>query len=100
MIEPSEKDIGRKVIYTGNYGGPAEEGVITSFNDAAVFVRYGADCNSKATSHGDLEWLYPNSKGPRSERCPTCGDHVESIFDHLPCVDLLEDNLDIHNGDE
>jgi hypothetical protein len=30
-------------------------GVITSVGIAAVFVRYGADVGSKATSPGDLE---------------------------------------------
>ena len=57
MIEPTKDDIGRKVVYTGNHGGPLEEGVITSFNAHAVFVRYGSDYGSKATSREDLEWL-------------------------------------------
>ena len=41
MIEPTDNDIGRKVIYTGNRypGGELEEGVITSFNSHIVFVR-------------------------------------------------------------
>lgn len=45
MVEPGQADIGRKVIYTGNRypGGKIEEGVITSFNEHTVFVRYGAD---------------------------------------------------------
>jgi hypothetical protein len=59
MIEPTQEDIGRKVIYTGNRypGGLIEEGVITSFNEHAVFVRYGKEVGSKATSREDLEWL-------------------------------------------
>ncbi len=66
MIEPSESDIGRKVIYTGNRypDGKIEEGVITSFNDYAVFIRYGADNQSKATSREDLEWMRPQPKSP------------------------------------
>ena len=59
MIDPTEKDIGRKVYYTGNYGGPIEEGVITSFNDTCVFVRYGAKYHSEATNREDLEWTFP-----------------------------------------
>jgi len=61
MINPDERDIGRKVIYTGNRysGGQIEEGVITSYNAAAVFVRYGSDQHSKATSREDLEWMRP-----------------------------------------
>ena len=31
--------------------------MITSFNSRAVFVRYGADVGSKATSRQDLEWV-------------------------------------------
>jgi hypothetical protein len=58
MIEPTEADVGRKVVYTGNRypGGKIEEGVITSFNGSVVFVRYGADYGSKGTSRQDLEW--------------------------------------------
>jgi hypothetical protein len=58
VIKPTTDDIGRSVIYTGNRypGGKIEEGVITSFNDAVVFVRYGALKGSQATSHADLEW--------------------------------------------
>lgn len=39
MINPTEKDIGRYVVYCSKYG-PKEDGVITSFNDDVVFVRY------------------------------------------------------------
>jgi hypothetical protein len=63
MIEPTEHDIGRAVVYTGNRrypGGQLEQGVITSFHDYAVFVRYGADTYSKATSRADLEWAREN----------------------------------------
>lgn len=58
MIRPTENDKGRAVIYTGNRypGGKTEEGVITSFNEATVFVRYGAEKHSKGTSPADLEW--------------------------------------------
>lgn len=61
MIEPTDKDIGRRVIYTGNThpGGKLEEGVITSFNARTVFVQYGSDYGSKGTSRNDLEWLTP-----------------------------------------
>lgn len=61
MIDPTDQDIGRSVIYTGNRhpGGMLEQGVVTSFNSTAVFVRYGADRHSKATSRADLEWMTP-----------------------------------------
>lgn len=61
MISPTEYDVGRKVIYTGNRypGGKLEEGVITSFNDHSVFVRYGSDYGSKGSAREDLEWVFP-----------------------------------------
>jgi hypothetical protein len=64
MIEPTKKDIGRKVYYTGNTypGGEIEEGVITSFNEVSVFVRYGAKSGSEATSREDLEWTFPSKE--------------------------------------
>jgi hypothetical protein len=52
--------IGNAVVYLpsrahiGVSGGQLEEGVITSVNDAYVFVRYGADKHSKATVAEDL----------------------------------------------
>lgn len=60
MINPQESDIGREVVYTGNRypGGKLESGVITSFNDHTVFVRYGSDKGSKGTSRSDLEWSH------------------------------------------
>jgi hypothetical protein len=67
MIDPTKEDIGRKVIYTGNRypGGKPEEGVITSFNNANVFVRYGAKCHSEATNRSDLEWAFPKAEGKK-----------------------------------
>lgn len=61
MIEPTEKDVGRGVVYTGNRypGGALEQGVITSFNEHSVFVRYKGDTGSKGTARVDLEWLSP-----------------------------------------
>lgn len=58
MIEPTEADIGRKVIYTGNRfpGGKPEYGVITHFTTHTVFVRYGGDRYAKGTNRLDLEW--------------------------------------------
>lgn len=71
MIEPTEADIGRAVVYTGNRypDGKFEEGVITSFSTTAVFVRYRGDLHSKATSRQDLEWAH----APRDLRNSTDG---------------------------
>ena len=57
MIDPNAADIGRKVVYRDRTGWKVEEGVITSFNDTCVFVRYGADTGSRATRREDLDWL-------------------------------------------
>ena len=64
MVEPSENDIGRLVVYTGNRypGGKLEEGIITSYNDHCVFVRYSGELHSKATSRKDLEWSFGSQK--------------------------------------
>lgn len=61
MIEPTNEDIGRAVVYTGNRfeGGKIEQGIITSIGTHYVFVRYGADVTSKATMRSDLEWSEP-----------------------------------------
>ena len=56
-INPDRLDIGRKVVYRTAPNYEAEEGVITSVNKTVVFVRYGLDVNSKATSRHDLDWL-------------------------------------------
>jgi hypothetical protein len=64
MIEPTEKDIGRKVVYTGDRspGGELEEGVITGINAACVLVRYGQSAHSQATYREDLEWTNPEPR--------------------------------------
>ena len=56
-IEEAAKNIGRSVTYTPFKGCDSKElefGVITSTNTSYVFVRYGADINSKATNAEDL----------------------------------------------
>ena len=54
----SEKDIGARVTYTPFEGcdpDQLEYGVITSFNDTNVFVRYGSNTGSQATRPEDLK---------------------------------------------
>lgn len=67
MIDPTTNDIGRAVIYQGGHPDDREEGIITSFNDACVFVRYGAKWNSQATSRCDLTWSFPTADQPTTE---------------------------------
>lgn len=58
-LEQAKKNIGRYVIYTPYEGCPKDQlelGVITSVNEHYVFVRYGNDINSKATSPYDLKF--------------------------------------------
>ena len=56
-ISPTQRDIGRKVVYRTAPNYEAEEGVITSLNDHCVFVRYGSAANSQATSREDLDYI-------------------------------------------
>lgn len=56
-IKPATELIGSKVVYRPfENSSPSlwEEGVITSFNDSFVFVRFGNDVNSKACKKEDL----------------------------------------------
>lgn len=59
MIEPTEADIGREVIYQGGHPDDKDDGVITSFNTVNVFVRYRSKNNSQATNPRDLSWAHP-----------------------------------------
>ena len=60
MIDPTDKDIGRGVVYRDqNKIDKVEDGAITSFNDKYVFVRYKSQhpgANGQATRREDLEW--------------------------------------------
>lgn len=55
MITVTENDIGRTVVYTPSHG-KREYGVISSFNELYVFVRYGSQVNAQATSRENLEY--------------------------------------------
>lgn len=66
MINPTKNDVGRSVIYKPGRGH-VEEGVITSFNDYAVFVRYGSDKQSKGTYRKDLTWVSESYIGSDQE---------------------------------
>lgn len=54
MINPKKEDIGRNVTYKSY--NTKEFGVITSFNDSGVFVRYGTNTQSQHTRREDLKW--------------------------------------------
>lgn len=73
------------VIYRDFGGrGKIEEGVITSFNDGYVFVRYGAGATSAATARSDLDWSH---RGPEDLAVETVikGGRITSLnFVPLP----------------
>jgi hypothetical protein len=55
MINPTVNDIGRGVKYFDG-GWRTEYGVITSFNEKVVFVRFVGDFHSKGCRREDLEY--------------------------------------------
>ena len=71
MIDPQPGDAGRTVIYTPGHVdwhfwntdnelfGGQERGVISSWNEHAVFVRYGRGSTAAATRREDLSWEEP-----------------------------------------
>jgi hypothetical protein len=69
MIEPTEADIGRRVVYSDHSGLPSDwrdHGVITRITHGFVFVRYGRELGAKATHREDLEWESPSNPSPDS----------------------------------
>ena len=62
-LDEARANIGHAVIYHPYAPelDPVEEGAITSVNDRFVFVRYGSDKGSKATSPELLTLLAPAS---------------------------------------
>jgi len=60
MINPTEKDIGRGVIYQASYpNAPREDGVIVRVTEHSVFVRYKGQhpgASGQGTNREDLEW--------------------------------------------
>lgn len=62
MINPTPDDIGRTVYYVPHFpGAKPERGVISSFNQSYVFVRYGTSPTPQATSPRDLFWSLDNA---------------------------------------
>jgi hypothetical protein len=55
MIDPQPGDEGRQVIYLRGFRR-REPGVISSWNEEYVFVRYGIGSTAAATKREDLEW--------------------------------------------
>ena len=55
LVDLKNSDVGRNVIYTAHHG-EREEGVISSWNDHYVFVRYGRGSTAAATDPDQLEF--------------------------------------------
>lgn len=55
--ELTQEDIGKKVVYQSYEGAALEEGIVTSFNDTYIFVRYSTCSNGQATSPKDLTFI-------------------------------------------
>ena len=74
MINPTEKDIGRGVIYLG-YGGERERGTITSIRHPdKTFVNYGRGSTSALTKNEQLHWEFPTAlEEIEGERNPETG---------------------------
>lgn len=58
ISELTDSDKGRHVIYTAHHG-ERESGVISSWNDRYVFVRYGMGSTAAATDPSQLEFASP-----------------------------------------
>ena len=52
-----DTDKGRKVLYRG-WDGSFEEGVIASWTDAYVFVRFGNSVRPQACGRDQLEFIF------------------------------------------
>jgi hypothetical protein len=50
----TQKDIGRNVVFKSFEDAAPEQGVITSFTDTYIFVRYGVCGCGQATNPNDL----------------------------------------------
>lgn len=73
MIYPTEEDIGRSVLYTGErFRGKSEEGSLKALSRMAdaVFVRYGNNANATLTYNSDLEWTYPRESDVMGDEQP------------------------------
>jgi hypothetical protein len=77
-LDDARAHVGDGVVYRPAHGA-REQGVITSVNDAYVFVRYGADQGSKATRPADLQ-LLADVNGLHEFRHQT-----DSIYRHRDC---------------
>jgi hypothetical protein len=70
-IKVTVADIGRAVVYRTAPNYEPEQGIITSFNDKYVFVRYGSSIRGVATDPDDLDWVSPRKPASLGEASQT-----------------------------
>jgi len=81
MINPEQGDEGRTVMYRGTGMEMAERGIISSWTDRVVFVRYSGGSTAAATQRSDLMWPADLPEGtPFIDR--TTGYAVEGHIHH------------------
>jgi len=81
MIDPRPGDEGRTVMYRGTGMGMFERGIISSWTDRVVFVRYSGGSTAAATQRSDLFWTADLPEGtPFIDR--TTGYAVEGFVRH------------------
>ena len=52
----TQEDIGRRVVYEKQY--TLDEGIISSYNDKYIFVKYGTCATAQVTSPEDLTFSF------------------------------------------
>lgn len=57
MINPVANDLYRSVTH---HRGANRQGLIISFNDRSVYVRFNGDSIEVASRREDLEWTHPD----------------------------------------
>lgn len=80
-LEESHKGVG--VIYTPRHKAPTEAGIISSWNDTFVFVKYGDSGTAQATDPEQLAW---NTDHEYTSSC--CG--APGPNDYGICTDCKE----------
>jgi len=91
-LDEAREHIGDKVIYRIPESIRTDEGVITSVNHRFVFVRYGSDYGSQATTPERPRLLVPGCDhldiDTRAKRCRDCDqpvtDEQADYADELP----------------
>lgn len=77
MIHPEEKDIGRRVSYKSYRDAEYEHGVIVSFTEHSVMVKYDGMQQPMAAPKNKLEWADQKSRFDPDVFPASKGEHIE-----------------------